>query len=180
MTWPNIITIGRFLLVPFFMLAMIEGHAGWAFALFLIAGISDAIDGMVARLFHQESELGAYLDPAADKLLLVTAFIMLGYVGALPGWLVLLVVFRDVLIVGGVLVSHILAAPIAMKPLMISKFNTAFQIALVALVLADRASLIAVGNLSFMLQLAVAGLTIASATAYFRAWKRHLAADDQG
>lgn len=178
LTWPNFITIGRFVLVPVFMLAMIEGEAGWAFVIFLIAGLSDALDGMVARFFDQKSELGAYLDPAADKLLLVTAFIMLGYVEALPQWLVLLVVSRDVLIVGAVLLSHLIASPVQMKPLMVSKFNTAFQIALVTFVLAERAALVSVGNLAFVLQVVVVGLTIASATAYLRTWMRHLAKGD--
>jgi len=160
------------------MLAMFQEQAGWAFVIFLIAGLSDALDGAVARYFGQQSELGAYLDPAADKLLLVTAFIMLGYAEALPQWLVLLVVSRDVLIVGAVLVSHLIASPLQMKPLMVSKFNTAFQIALVTLVLADRAGLVSLGGLAFGLQVAVVGLTIASATAYLRTWMRHMAQGD--
>lgn len=175
MTWPNFITLARFLMVPFVILAILVGEAGWAFAIFLIAGLSDAVDGLIARHFGQESELGAYLDPIADKLLLVTGFIMLGYVGALPLWLVLLVVSRDVLIVGAVLISHLIADPVHVRPLLVSKATTLAQILLVSLVLAQRAGLGGFEALIFWLQVLVAGLTIASAAAYLRIWIRHLA-----
>ena len=106
---------------------------------FLIAGISDGVDGFVARQFDQRSELGAYLDPMADKLLLVSVFVVLGYMGELPLWLVIAAVSRDALIVGAVLLSTIMGNPVAMKPLYVSKANTLIQIVLAAVVLAELA-----------------------------------------
>ena len=84
MTVPNLITLIRLLLVPSVVFALLTGYMGWAFAGFLLAGISDGIDGFIARHFDQRSELGAYLDPMADKLLLVSVFVVLGYMGELP------------------------------------------------------------------------------------------------
>ncbi|MBW3098743.1 CDP-alcohol phosphatidyltransferase family protein [Pseudohoeflea coraliihabitans] len=175
MTVPNLITVARFIAVPFLLLAMMRGDMGWAFAIFLIAGISDGIDGFIARRFGQVSELGTYLDPVADKLLLVAAFVMLGYLGALPLWLVLLVVTRDVLIVGAVALSHLMGRPVAVQPLFVSKATTAAQILLVVVILGESAGLGDIGWLNFSLQLAVAGLTIASAAAYLISWMRHMA-----
>ena len=89
MTVANLITILRFLLVPVVVLALLQSRVDWALAGFLVAGISDGVDGFVARQFDQRSELGAYLDPMADKLLLVSVFVVLGYMGELPLWLVI-------------------------------------------------------------------------------------------
>lgn len=175
MTWPNFITIARFLLVPVFILAMLQGATAWAFVVFLVAGLSDAVDGYVARRFGQVSELGAYLDPLADKLLLISGFITLGYIGAIPTWLVLLVVSRDVLIVGAVLTSHLIGQPVPVRPLFVSKLTTTVQILLVTVALAHLAGFAELSAGVFWAGLAVAGLTIASAAAYLRTWMRHMA-----
>ncbi len=135
----NLVTLMRLLLAPVVIWLLLEGQASMAFALFLFAGITDAIDGMIAKRFNQETELGAYLDPVADKALLVSIFVTLGILQELPAWLVLLAVSRDALIVGGVLLSYTLGNPLVMNPLWISKINTVMQIALVAAVLAHMA-----------------------------------------
>lgn len=98
-TIPNLISIMRLLLVPGVVLAMLQARWEWAFAGFVVAGISDGVDGFIARQFNQHSRLGAYLDPIADKLLLVSVFIVLGISGELPLWLVVAMVSRDGLII---------------------------------------------------------------------------------
>jgi cardiolipin synthase len=135
----NLVTLLRLLLAPVVIWLLLDGRPGAAFALFVFAGITDAVDGMIAKRFGQETELGAYLDPVADKVLLVSIFVTLGILQALPVWLVLLAVSRDALIVGGVLLSYTLGEPIVMNPLQISKANTVVQIGLVAAVLAHMA-----------------------------------------
>src|SRR5687767_13926503 len=117
---------------------MIADRFAEATLLFVIAGLSDAADGFIAKRFGATSVLGAYLDPIADKSLLVSVFVTLGFKGALPAWLIVLVVSRDLFIIGGVILSYILANPMAVRPLMVSKLNTAAQILLIALVLADQ------------------------------------------
>ena len=174
LTIPNLITLLRFLLVPAIVYAMLEGAMGWALAGFLIAGISDGVDGFVARHFDQRSELGTYLDPIADKLLLVSVFVVLGLMSELPLWLVIAAVSRDLLIVGGVVLSGLLGHPVEMKPLMVSKANTAVQIILAAAVLFELALSTAFGDLRFWLVLLSGGLTGASAAAYLVAWLRHM------
>ena len=109
MTIANLITILRFLLVPAVVYAMLSGRMDWAFAGFLVAGVSDGVDGFVARHFNQRIELGAYLDPMADKLLLVSVFVVLGIMGELPLWLVIVAVSRDALIICAVLLSSVMA-----------------------------------------------------------------------
>ncbi|PWW03352.1 cardiolipin synthase [Hoeflea marina] len=175
MTLPNFITIARFLMVPLVIMAMINGQMQAAFVIFLLAGLSDGLDGFIARQFNQRSELGAYLDPMADKLLLVSVAIMLGYLGALPLWLVVLVVSRDLMIVGGVLLAGLMENPVEMRPLLVSKINTALQILLIVVVLASLAGAGEFAAQVYWLVVAVAGLTIASAAAYLVIWLRHMA-----
>lgn len=136
MSIPNIITMGRLLAVPLAVYLILSGQLDWAFWLFVAAGISDALDGAIARMFRSRTALGAYLDPIADKVLLVSVYVALGSVGQLPLWLVILVVFRDAMIVGAVMLLYTLKESMAVQPLGISKINTAVQIALVAAVLA--------------------------------------------
>lgn len=136
MSIPNIITFGRLLAVPFAIYLILRHELGLAFWVFVAAGASDALDGAIARMCQMQTKLGAYLDPIADKTLLVSVYIALAYIGELPLWLALLVASRDALIVGGVLLAHVLKEPLAMQPLALSKLNTAVQIILVAAVLA--------------------------------------------
>lgn len=174
MTIPNYITLFRFVLVPAVIFAILTAHPGWALAGFVTAGISDAVDGFIARSFNQYSALGRYLDPVADKTLLVSVFVVFGIEQVLPLWLVLLVVSRDALIVGGVLLSAIIGNPVTVQPLMVSKANTLAQIVLASLVLAENAFGDLVPGLRMLLVVVVALLTAASATAYLVTWSRHM------
>ena len=117
MTLPNLITIGRLFLVPLVIVMIINERWQAAFVIFVAAGISDAIDGFIAKRFDMTSELGAYLDPVADKALIVSIYITLAMVGAIPSWLVILVVSRDVMIVSAVILSWVMAKPVAIAPL---------------------------------------------------------------
>ena len=177
MTAANMITILRFLLVPAVVYWLLAGEWQFAFAGFLVAGISDGVDGFVARHFNQRSKLGAYLDPMADKLLLVSVFVVLGLSDQLPLWLVIAAVSRDALIVGAVLLSTVMGNPVEMKPLMVSKANTAVQIVLAALVLAELAFSIVFGPSREILIVVSGLLTVASAAAYLVAWLRHMTND---
>lgn len=132
---PNFITLGRLLAVPIAVGLILNGHLEAAFWVFVAAGISDAVDGYLAKRFDAESELGRFLDPLADKALLVSVYVSLGQAGYLPTWLVILVVFRDVLIIGGAILLQTLSLPFNMTPVLISKINTAAQIVLAAFVL---------------------------------------------
>ncbi len=174
MTIPNLITIMRFLMVPAVVYALLLGQMMPAFIIFILAGVSDGVDGFVARHFNQQSELGAYLDPIADKLLLVCVFIMLAVLGHLPQWLAILAVSRDVLIIMAVILSSVMGKPVSMNPLFVSKANTAFQIALVGVVLAELAFDIIFGELHVILVYCVAVLTVLSAAAYLKVWIEHM------
>jgi cardiolipin synthase (CMP-forming) len=136
---PNIITFLRILAVPLAMYMILIGRMEWAFWLFVAAGVSDALDGAIARLFRAQTVLGGYLDPLADKTLIIGVYVALSYVGQIPLWLVMMVVFRDVMIVGGVILLFTLKETLAMQPLIVSKLNTVVQIALAAAVLAPPA-----------------------------------------
>lgn len=174
MTAANLVTLIRVLLVPAIVFALIEGFYGWAFVLFLVAGLSDAVDGAIARLFDQQSDLGVILDPVADKLLLVSVFVMLGLLEAVPTWLVLAVVSRDLVIVAGVLITHMIGRPMSVRPAFVSKVNTVAQIALAALVLLSLAIEgdwpVAIGALVWL----TAALTLASLMLYTWQWTRHV------
>ena len=118
------ITIGRIILVPFAIWLIVTDQFLWAFTVFIVAGISDGVDGFIAKRFDLATRLGAYLDPLADKLLLVSMYLALGFLGKMSALLVIIVVSRDVMIVGAVILSWVLDKPIEMQPLWISKVNT--------------------------------------------------------
>ena len=177
LTIPNAITIVRFLLVPAVIYALLAGRTDLALVGFVVAGISDGVDGFIARQFDQRSELGAYLDPVADKLLLVSVFVVLGYMGELPLWLVIAAVSRDALIICAVMLSSLMGRPVEMKPLFVSKSNTAIQIVLAAVVLAELALATSFGILRPGLIVASGLLTGASAAAYLVGWLKHMAGD---
>jgi len=171
---PNLITLGRILLVPVIIWAIASGQMAAAFVLFLIAGISDAVDGFLAKRFHMQSELGALLDPLADKALLVSIYVALGITADLPRWLVILVVSRDIIIIGAVIVSWLLDRPVPMKPLMISKINTVVQVTYAALALATLGFGLVLAPLDTLLKLLVTVTTLASVGAYLVEWVRHM------
>lgn len=179
-TVPNLISILRLLLVPGVVLAMLQARWDWAFAGFVIAGVSDGVDGFIARQFNQHSRLGAYLDPIADKLLLVSVFIVLGISGELPLWLVVAMVSRDGLIICAVVLSSVMGHPVEVKPLFVSKANTAVQIILAAEVLAELTFDMHLDPLRTTLIMLSGLLTVASAAAYLVAWLRHMSGNGEG
>jgi cardiolipin synthase len=174
LTIPNFITLFRFFLVPAVIFALLTGHWGWALTGFVVAGVSDGVDGFIARQFDQRSELGAYLDPIADKLLLVSVFVVLGYMEQLPLWLVIAVVSRDALIIGGVILATVIGNPVAMKPLLVSKANTLAQILLAIVVLGELAFVADFWHLRPVLVYLAGLLTVISGAAYLVGWIRHM------
>ncbi len=174
MNLPNLITIARLVLVPFVIVMISRQDWGLAFAGFVAAGVSDGIDGYIARRFDMRSELGAYLDPLADKALLVSIYITLAVVAVMPAWLAIIVVSRDVMVIGAVVLSWVLANPIRISPSGLSKVNTAAQIGLAAAGLGGHA--FGIQEIIFLpeFMLVVAALTIASGAAYLGRWLRHM------
>ncbi|HEY7764401.1 MAG TPA: CDP-alcohol phosphatidyltransferase family protein [Aestuariivirgaceae bacterium] len=175
MNLPNAITIARILSVPVLIWLIVAGQYLLAFWLFVFAGLSDGVDGYIAKRFDQRTELGAYLDPIADKLMLVSIYVSLGLLRVLPPWLVILVVTRDIMIVGGVLLATLLEQPVKVKPLLISKLNTAAQIILAGLVLAVLGFGLPSRELVLIGSVIVAALTIVSGTQYVTTWIRSMA-----
>jgi cardiolipin synthase len=171
---PNLITLARLFLVPV-VIAMIATQR-WpeAFLVFVIAGISDAVDGWLAKTFNLATELGAFLDPAADKALLVSIYVALAIVQVIPAPLAIIVVARDLMIIGAIVMSWLVNNPVEIRPLLISKVNTTAQISFAALVLAAKAfdfSIAWIFDISLYL---VAALTLASLGVYLWQWIRHI------
>lgn len=176
MSIPNIITLGRILLVPVIVWAIASGQMAIAFVLFLIAGASDAVDGYLAKRFNMVTEIGRLLDPLADKALLVSIYVALGIVDFIPRWLVILVVSRDLMIIGAVIVSWLVEKPVPLKPLMVSKLNTVAQVLFAGLVLATRGFGLHPYPLDVALMAAVTILTLLSVAFYLVEWVRHMGA----
>ncbi len=171
---PNLITLGRILLVPVVVWAIASGAMWIAFVLFLAAGVSDAVDGFLAKRFNMTTELGAYLDPLADKALIVSIYLTLGVSNLIPRWLVILVVSRDILIVGGIMLSWLMGKPLKIKPLLVSKLNTVAQIVFACVVLGSLGFAIPADMLESVLMGLVAILTLLSVAAYLAEWVRHM------
>jgi len=148
--------------------------------MFFGAGISDAVDGYLAKRFDAVTELGTYLDPIADKVLLVAIYVTLGLAGHLPTWLVILAVSRDLLIVGGALLSYAMDLSLNIRPLIISKINTCLQITLAALILAELGDVLSGGPIIEPLILAVGVTTVASGASYLITWLRGQSVGETG
>jgi cardiolipin synthase (CMP-forming) len=133
----NWITLVRIVLIPLFTILLINGAFDQALWVFLAAAVSDALDGFVARMFSQKTTLGSYLDPIADKLMLSTAFITLAVLKQIPGWLTVVVISRDVIIIIGVAVLFLNQMRLDIKPSIISKMTTAFQVLVILVVLSS-------------------------------------------
>ncbi len=165
MNLPNILTLIRVLLIPVFVILIINKYFEWALLTFAIAGITDGLDGLIARLTHQRTELGAYLDPIADKLLIFAAFISLAIIEMIPSWLVVIVITRDIIILVGFLVMFLMSYHPKISPSLLSKMTTAFQI--VAILLALLAGFFPVfKQLSIFAYYGTAIITILSGTQY--------------
>jgi len=171
---PNTLTFARIVSVPLLIWLIIDQDFFAAFVVFMLAGISDAADGYLAKRYGWRTELGAYLDPIADKALLVSIYVALGAAGHLPVWLVIAVVSRDVLIVGAVVLAWMMSRPVKVKPLVVSKVNTFAQISLAGLALAKLGLGLGLDGVVDVLIWVTGSLTILSAVAYFWGWLRHM------
>ncbi|WP_144186589.1 CDP-alcohol phosphatidyltransferase family protein [Elioraea rosea] len=169
---PNAITLARLCAVPLAVWLILKHEMVLAFWLFVAAGVSDAVDGYIAKRFNAQTAVGAVLDPVADKALLVSVYVTLGLTAKLADWLVILVVFRDIFIVGGILVLYVLGSPPEIAPLPVSKVNTALQIALAAIVLLHEAYAVPGPAVIDALVWGVAASTLASGIGYALRWVR--------
>jgi cardiolipin synthase (CMP-forming) len=177
---PNLITLGRILLVPIVVWAIASGRMQLAFLLFLAAAISDGVDGFLAKRFGMKTELGAYLDPLADKILIVSIYVTLGITGVIPLWVVILVVSRDFMIVGAIILSWLVNMPVQIKPHTVSKLNTAAQIIYACLVLASHGFQFDIELLLTLVMALVAILTTVSVVLYLAQWVRHINSAESG
>ena len=132
---PNFITVIRILLTPLGVIFLMKDWFSLAILVFSIAGISDGLDGIIARYYNQRTELGAYLDPVADKFLLMTSFVTLAILKYIPGWLAVIVISREVVIMAGIVMLVIMDIKIGIHPSMISKFTTFIQLVTVLFIL---------------------------------------------
>lgn len=169
---PNLLTFARIVLVPPTVWLLLERHFGWALVLFFIAGVSDGLDGLLAKRFNWTSRLGALLDPLADKLLLISCYLVLAWLGLLPVWLVVLVLLRDLIIVLGATAYHFRIEKLEADPTIVSKLNTVMQILLVLLVISGRAFELEVSELLEIMIYAVAVTTVWSGVDYVITWGR--------
>ncbi len=178
MNLPNALSFLRILSVPLLIWLVVENHSLAALWLFALSGLTDSLDGFVAKRFHLETELGQYLDPLADKLLLLSGFITLTFLDLLPLWLTLMVVTRDVLIVGGALVYQVITGRLQIRPLWISKLNTVSQMLLLFLVLWSITSRPLHGWLEPFIWL-TAMTTLLSGGSYVFEWSRMVAQQER-
>lgn len=162
---PNLITLLRILVTPLFVIFMLRGEYPLALLVFTAAGISDALDGFLARWFDQKTELGAHLDPLADKLLLMSAFVVLGVQQTIPSWLAVVIISRDFMILSGIAILRYFHIPLTIKPSIVSKCTTVAQLAAAFLVLLSF-EIDTVQPLLDPLFWLTAGLTIASGLHY--------------
>jgi cardiolipin synthase len=171
---PNLITLGRLALVPVIIAMITAEHWKEASIVFIIAGISDALDGFIAKTFNLRSELGAYLDPLADKALIMSIYVALAIAAIVPATLTILVVSRDLMIIGAFMVAWFMEKPMQVRPLLISKMNTLVQLTFAATVLGVKAFDLPTGAWFDISVYLVALLTILSIAAYFLQWIRHM------
>lgn len=176
---PNLITLLRLFAVPLLVWLILGNHLIFALWVFVAAGVSDALDGLIAKKFDLGTVLGSFLDPLADKALLVSVYVTLGYKGDLPTWLVIAVVFRDLVIIGGALLFHTVTQSLTMEPLKISKANTVAQIVLAAVTLAGHGYGLQLDLPIHILIYLVAATTVASGLAYVVTWNRRASAIEE-
>lgn len=174
MTIPNLITTLRIILVPIFVIYLINDRFLPALILFVLAGLSDGADGLLARLLNQKSRLGSYLDPLADKFLLIAAFVILAFRGVIPPWLTVTVITRDILILLGVLILFLTKQDIAINPSILSKLTTCVQLTTVFLVLVGNHFHLFSGLIP-VVYVVTGILTIASGLHYMRTWFQMMA-----
>ncbi len=137
MNLPNLLTLIRIILTPLLVILLINGKFVEALIVFTIAGITDGLDGLIARWMRQKTRIGAILDPIADKLLLTSAYVTLAVIGFLPGWLAVTVISRDVIIVFGVLIIFLFQGEVEIHPSMLGKITTVAQLGTIFMVLVN-------------------------------------------
>lgn len=167
---PNIISILRILLVIPIAWVLLHRNYGWALGLFLLAGLSDGLDGFIARRFNWVTTLGAMLDPIGDKLLMTTSYLLLGWLGDLPAWLVGLVILRDLTIVIGAVFYRFLVGEVIFDAMFVSKLNTVLQIILVVVTLTILAGFELVKEIQPALIYMTATTTFISGVSYITVW----------
>ncbi|HEV8722695.1 MAG TPA: CDP-diacylglycerol--glycerol-3-phosphate 3-phosphatidyltransferase [Candidatus Binatia bacterium] len=134
---PNCLTLVRILTIPIFLEFLAYHFYGEALAVFILGGFTDFLDGLIARKMKQQTALGAYLDPVADKLLVITSFVMLGAIGGIPMWLAVVVIVRDILIIIGYAIIYVLVEePLQVKPSRLGKWSTTLQLVTLGVALA--------------------------------------------
>lgn len=180
MSIPNLITLARILLVPVVVWAIAIGRVDVAFGLFLAAAISDAVDGFLAKRFGMRTVLGSYLDPLADKVLIVSIYVTLGITAVIPLWIVILVVSRDFMIVGAIILSWLIDRPVPIRPHIVSKINTGAQIVYAGMVLAAFGLNFHIEPVLTLVMALVAVLTLLSVGLYLAEWVRHMNSTEAG
>ena len=175
LTIPNILTMSRMVLSPLVALLLVRQEYGWALWGLLIAGVTDGLDGFIAKWFNQASRLGAILDPIADKFLMLATVLALTWTGLLPLWVTIPILLRDIVIFGGALAYYRRAGTIEMQPTILSKANTCAQIGLLLLVVATYAEVLPVIGMLFPAFLVVLAFTVLSGVQYVVIWGRKAA-----
>jgi cardiolipin synthase (CMP-forming) len=138
LTIPNLITLFRIILTPLFIIFLIQGNYRKALVVFILAGVSDLADGLIARTWQQKSRLGSYLDPLADKLLMAASFVTLSIYHQIPSWLTVVVLSRDVILALGVLIFRLSDIPLVVRPSLAGKWTTTFQLITIGFVLLSK------------------------------------------
>ena len=163
---PNFISVARIILVPLFIILSIDQDFGGALFIFVVAAISDAVDGLLARILQQRTVLGSYLDPAADKLLNTSAYVVLAALNIVPGWLAVIVVSRDVIIILGIMILFLTSHPLEIRPSIASKLTTTFQFGTVVFTLYSKYAAFQVPFLFDILIWGTAAATVVSGMQY--------------
>ncbi len=167
---PNILSIGRLLAVPPLVILLLAGHYVWALAVAVVAGVSDLLDGWLARRFNWQSRFGKIADPAADKIMMVACYLALGWLSELPWWLITVVIVRDLVIVFGSWVYHVKVEPLEAQPTQLSRFNTFCQIFLMWFVLVRLAGIPLPPEAQIGLEWLVAFMGVTTLVQYIWLW----------
>ncbi len=167
---PNLLTLVRVAACPILVLLLHERNYELALYLFIAAGVTDGLDGYIAKKFDCVTSFGAVLDPIADKLLIASAYIMLAILGDIPFWLLIAVMFRDLVIIVGYLILVVMGHDVPMRPTYMSKINTFMQISLMGAVLVEKSGLLEISPLVVVLIAGVVVTTVVSGAQYVWFW----------
>ncbi|MDA8852342.1 CDP-alcohol phosphatidyltransferase family protein [Hyphomicrobiales bacterium] len=178
MNFANIITVFRLLLTPIIIWLIFSSYYLLGLIFFVLSGLSDALDGFIAKQFNQKTLLGSYLDPIADKALIVSSILALGYVGAIPPWLIILIVSRDLAILGAVIISWLIESSLKIEPIISSKINTFLQIFYIGLILFNLSTRESIYNLDSHIlpffAILIAFSTLSSWFNYLMIWLKNM------